>query len=445
MSNLENIYWKSNIFPYSWLPHGETVQWSGTDTLENFKKNPDKTYSLEDVTYTYNPQGFRTKDLNEYVGKKVNLALGCSFTEGVGLPEHEVWPSLIEQETEFPMLNLGLGGGATDTVARILSNVADMFDIQTVYILWPPFTRFEYYECEQGLLVMSANEATTKHVWNLDEYNSIQRYYKNKFIVDTLAKLHGFTVVAQAWDQIDLIFKEHPHILARDGGHPGAPSQKIIANRFLSHSKETVYINGEASSLAYHLGGLSASYGTNIAYRLNAVLICEAAQGKTNEEIAESTLKYIKTVKPRCVIIGWNTWEAEAWMCNGQRYIIAGGCAPTDYPKALRSRFTEWKNSLYSDESIRRTEEKSHSIIWDLHCTLKDAGIKHLFFNTLSHLSTIKNKKDWGGCYIEPYDANYTIHKWCADNVKEKSITYALSLEDHAAWAEFLLPKLNGL
>jgi hypothetical protein len=421
------------------------VTWSGTDTLENFKNNPDKKYSIEDVSYKYNKHGFRTKNLEEYVGKKVNIALGCSFTEGVGLPEHEVWPSLVEQATDLPMINLGLGGAATDTVARILTNVADMFDVQTVYILWPPYARFEYFECSEGLLVMSAGEATVEHVWNLDEFNSLQRYYKNKFIVDTVAKLHGFTVVSQSWDQFDLIFREQPLTHARDGKHPGAPSQKIIADRFLSHSKETIYVNGEASSLAYHLGGMSASYGSNIAFQLNSLLVCDAAHGKTNEEIAESTLQYIKEVKPAYVIIGWNTWEAEMWEHSGQRYIIAGGCDATDYPKPLRSRFTEWKNSLYSDKSIRVSEEKSHNIIWDLHCTLKDAGIKHLFFNTLAHLSTIKDKRNWEGCYIEPYNANYTIHKWCTNNVKEKSITYALSLEDHDAWADFLLPKLNEL
>ena len=442
MSNYENVYWKTNTTPYSWLPKGKTVTWSGTDTLENFKKNKDQQYTINDVDYKYNPQGFRTKNLEEYKGKKVNIALGCSFTEGVGLPENEIWPTYVEQQTEFPILNLGLGGASSDSIARILTNIIGMFDIQTVYILWPPHSRFEYFESLEGVLVMNPGQATSEYVWNLDDINSLQRYYKNKFLVETLGQLHGFNVIDQAWHDIDLIFRRFPQTFARDGQHFGPLGQKIIADRFLSHSKTTIYVNGEGTSLGIQAGGLSNSYGNIIAQNLNAVLVCDAMSDQTNEQIAKRTLDYAINNKDSFIVVGWNTWEVENFDYDGTSYVFSGGCNENDYPKELRKKYTEWKKDLYSEDRIAISEKKNHDVIWELHCRLTDLGVKHLFFNILAHFSTITDKKKWGNNFVYPYVMGNTMHKFCKNS---SSDDFHFNSLDHIKWAEFLLPKLNEL
>ena len=139
-------YFESGVMPFSWHPKNQTRLWSGTDSPEGLVKNPNKDFwNNVAISYKYNPQGFRTHNLADYLGQTVDIALGCSFTEGVAMPVEHIWPSLIEQTTGITMLNMGLGGGATDTVARILTNIAPLFKINNAYILWPKIDRFEIY------------------------------------------------------------------------------------------------------------------------------------------------------------------------------------------------------------------------------------------------------------------------------------------------------------
>lgn len=68
------------------------------------------------------------------------LAFGCSHTWGVGVDEHEAWPSLLGA------MNFGVAGCSADLIARIFEPVIIEHCPTTVYILWPNWTRFEYME-----------------------------------------------------------------------------------------------------------------------------------------------------------------------------------------------------------------------------------------------------------------------------------------------------------
>jgi hypothetical protein len=215
--------------PYSWYKANTTVKWIDTDTEENFKKKPNPRYETVKVEYVFNDYGFRTKNLEEFRDKKVNIALGCSFTAGVGLAESEAWPSLIEQESDIPMLNLGIGGGATDSVARILTNVAPLFDIQNVYILWPEAARFEFYH-SHNILTKIPTGCDIEHIWNLDEPNSNQRLFKNYAIVRALSKLHGFKLKEfNVHDVRKIIETMSLTQLARDNAHWGHKVHQVLA------------------------------------------------------------------------------------------------------------------------------------------------------------------------------------------------------------------------
>jgi len=254
-------HWNISQIPYSWAPKDTTLNWSGMDHRDNLVKNPRRAdWDNVDITYTYNPQGFRCADLNNFLGKPVNIALGCSFTEGVGLPVECVWPSLIEQHTKYPVLNLGIGGGATDSVARILTNVAGLFDIQTVYILWPPLHRLEHYMlvdenrklitrkvykngqpvepvgAVQKIETLYPMDSNPEHVWAMTDEMSTQRFNQNQLIVNLLAKNFEFTVVQTTVDNISstLRAKDFGQLdFARDGVHWGTETQKGITKLML--------------------------------------------------------------------------------------------------------------------------------------------------------------------------------------------------------------------
>lgn len=228
-------HWQSGVLPYSWHKSGNTL-WSGTDSHERFRRNGNPEYAGVEISYCINNEGFRTHSLVQHIDQRVNVALGCSFTFGVGLQLDNIWPSLVEKETDLPLINLGQGGGSSDTVARILTNVSTLFNIDTVYILWPPIHRFDLIH-DWHIQPVLPNDSKVEHAWNLDDPNSVHRFNKNKLIVDLLAKLHNFSTVQYQVSDYYLI-QSHLGDFARDNMHWGVKTQQHIANRFLNPNND---------------------------------------------------------------------------------------------------------------------------------------------------------------------------------------------------------------
>lgn len=259
-------HWNIGQLPYSWAPKNVTCAWAGTDSLENYNKNPNKDeWENIDITYQYNTQGFRCTDLTNFLGQQINIALGCSFTEGIGLAIDQVWPSLLEQQLKHPVVNLGLGSGTTDTVARILTNISTLYNIHTVYILWPNLHRFEacYTIDDFGSKVKNAvwkvreppdTAPTYRHLitpilpmttqieytWALTDEMANQRFNRNKSTVDLLAQVGNFRIVQYTVDDVITKFRSfngtenYLRDSARDGQHWGADTQKAISTMMLS-------------------------------------------------------------------------------------------------------------------------------------------------------------------------------------------------------------------
>ena len=231
-------HWGIGQVPYSWNPLSKTMDWSGSDTLENFNKNKDKdTWDNIKISYEYNSHGFRTHEPTSLLGQKVNIALGCSITEGIGLPVDRVWPSLLEQKLDHPVLNFGIGGASTDTVARILTNISTQYDIQTVFILWPFVHRIEMYPGDYKkpteIRTILPQNSKIEHQWALSNEMSIQRFNHNQLIVNLLSKNYKFNTNQQlATILLDQIVHK---TRARDGQHPGIDMQVLLADMMLSN------------------------------------------------------------------------------------------------------------------------------------------------------------------------------------------------------------------
>lgn len=230
-------HWKKNTIPHSGNPKKTRLKWVIPDTVDNFKQNPDfARWQNIDITYTFSNEGFRTYDFDSVMGKEIDVALGCSHTMGVGLPIEWTWPSLVEKDRPYPMLNLGLGGGTSDTVARILTNITGLFQINTVFIFWPNFRRFEIYKDEKADFILP-NDSKLEHTWNMDQNISLQRFHKNKLIVELL---HDRTesIVGPVYSDVKSEVKKQLtgyDILdyARDGMHFGPETHKLIAKLLL--------------------------------------------------------------------------------------------------------------------------------------------------------------------------------------------------------------------
>lgn len=123
----------------------KTVSWFSTDQAELYEHNlqdPDRRAVLEangwinhDIIYNFNSHGFRCGEFEPGTGF---VALGCSVTVGVGLPNNCVWPSMLSEKLEIPAWNLGVGGGAMDTNFRLAEYWLPILKPRFVVVLGTP-------------------------------------------------------------------------------------------------------------------------------------------------------------------------------------------------------------------------------------------------------------------------------------------------------------------
>lgn len=201
-----------------------------------------------------------------------------------------------------------------------------------------------------------------------------------------------------------------------------------------------------------HPGNLRASYGCELANMMGAILECDAESAASNDRIFRTTWNHLQGVqntpvsRPDYIVIGWSTWEREEWSHEGTYYqVTAGG---TDIvPDALKNRYKKWVIEQSDSTVINDKIVAVHNRIWKLHEDLNIKKIPHLFFNTYSDFSHIKNlgylgaeEFNWGDGYIDPYSANGTYYNWCLANGFKTVNTnsYHFGADAHCAWAEYL-------
>ena len=183
-----------------------------------------------------------------------------------------------------------------------------------------------------------------------------------------------------------------------------------------------------------------ASYGCNIANELFAILHCDAESASSNARIIRTTRKYLETITPDFVIIGWSTWEREEWLHEGVYWQINAGGVGSDWPDPLKEQYKDYVINLNWSEKTRTAHEQIH----EFHTELLDLGIPHLFFNTYSDFHT-EQSAQWHDSYVDPYDPDMTYWKWLTDQGFESNSSYHFRADAHRKWAEFLLPRLTRL
>lgn len=83
-------------------------------------------YTIEEFCqwkYKYNNYDFRSE--HNYTDKNTKNEIwcfGCSYTEGIGVPESRRWTNVLQNFTEQTVINYGLSGTGINTAYRIFSN-----------------------------------------------------------------------------------------------------------------------------------------------------------------------------------------------------------------------------------------------------------------------------------------------------------------------------------
>ena len=231
-------YWQlsENIQQGPYKPNGE--MWFSEidlDTEERYDKNPPENWHKFAFNYKYNRNGYRSREFDLNTDKSIILTLGCSFTCGVGVPFEYTWCEYFGNN--FPnhtVYNAGLGGGSSDTVARLSVNMIPILKPDIVAILWPSMYRFESY-CHSK----TKDGTQFNGPWNADDFkfhvednNAYNNQAKNKLIVTLLKKIHGFKLVELELDNEIEKYAGLRYPKARDNGHWGIEWHRDVAKDF---------------------------------------------------------------------------------------------------------------------------------------------------------------------------------------------------------------------
>ena len=221
---------------------GRTVNWSGLDSEQNFishcqdatkRHQLDKLGWLENdcVTYQYNAQGFRTSELD---ARPSGLALGCSHTEGVGVPVSMTWPSQLSQLVGIHIWNFGVGGSSKDTAFRLLDHYVKILNLKFVILCGPTKYRFEIACTDNEFLNLTVNTDNSKlkffaNEWFLQDNNSELNTKKNLLAMQQICDQNHIPFFYIDIDSEPWYFMFDAQ--ARDLAHPGVVAHKKLSEK----------------------------------------------------------------------------------------------------------------------------------------------------------------------------------------------------------------------
>ena len=222
----------------------QTRYWSGSDNFVRWQHNMQDQVrrkqlekyqfdQIESISYSFNRHGFRCKEFDDSEGF---ITLGCSFTEGVGLPQDQVWPAIVEKSTNLSAWNLGVGGCSTDTCFRLLCNWIEKLNVKFVLLLTPDISRFEFFLDSQPTSFLPHNiEHNVQKYWYSQNSNSELNAVKNYLAMKELCREHNIKFVTATLDVITGGFGlPFPLPIARDFMHVGHANHVACANYFLN-------------------------------------------------------------------------------------------------------------------------------------------------------------------------------------------------------------------
>jgi hypothetical protein len=269
----ENIYrdvWKNSKFDGKIV---ETMKWHTKDNYENYLKNGNKKYGVDDIIYEINEYDYRTNSLiNDKKTDNVIACFGCSHTFGAGLPWEETWPAVLNEKlgSDWVVKNYALCGAANDNIARLIYNYTLEHNPKYICVFLPDVLRMELYDYNlehfNNFLPTDNDEVDKYDAEKLKYYdsyrtiavdeNGIYNFIKNFKFIDMVCKEKNIPWFWCTWSDLivlsskrfrDDFLRSDNYInlsdfetfldVARDGRHFGKNTCKTIAERFYNKIK----------------------------------------------------------------------------------------------------------------------------------------------------------------------------------------------------------------
>jgi hypothetical protein len=239
-------------------------EWYPTDTVEQYKPFNDygaNLYKPGDFTYKFNSDGFRCDEF-DLKSELPILFIGCSVTEGIGLPVEHTWSYLLHQEIRkltgknIPYWNIAQGGAGIDTQASLMYWLSKRIKPTHVFGLLPPFLRREFKHGGPDLKWWAAgifDKSPIDRVF-IDQDNCNYESQRSLMLIDSLCKANNSTCDVGYWsyteEDIKILkdFSEFSSIkyapwtprmtdLSRDSIHVGPEYHRQFAKYMLWQAK----------------------------------------------------------------------------------------------------------------------------------------------------------------------------------------------------------------
>jgi len=236
---------KKNFLPV----HSQTnTDFNGTDTKnlfeENLLKQPkDWYYRTNEVVYTFNEQGYRTKDFKNVDWANSIVIFGCSNVAGFGVTDDDTVSSQLEKMTGIPVINMGVGGS---------SNEFSLFNSVILSQNYPtPLGVVHIWTGTDRTIYFHKNSTTAYGSWNFEENNYFDLFTRDQYHGQVHSLFCGM-ISQQLWiektkfyhasffyptakinDCDYLAFSDH----GRDFVHPGRLTWKKVAEKIKEEFK----------------------------------------------------------------------------------------------------------------------------------------------------------------------------------------------------------------
>ena len=175
----------------------------------------------------HNAYGFREK--REYQTSR-NMALGCSYTYGVGVEREEAWPYILEKLIKSEVYNFGVGGASLDTMSRVASYWIPKLKPEKIFIALEFIDRIELFLENKTWGKITPFVPKIEHLF-LEE-NIYVNFHKNINLLKSICRDNGTKMI--------IIHEELPGTdrLGSDKSHPGPNWHNDVANLFYTKFKE---------------------------------------------------------------------------------------------------------------------------------------------------------------------------------------------------------------
>jgi lysophospholipase L1-like esterase len=169
------------------------------------------------------------------------VALGCSYTQGIGLPIQTLWPSIVGEHLGLKVYNLGIGGGSADTCFMLGQYWIPVLRPKLVVMAAPPQSRIDILPVSGSPQVNTimpntihgefGNDNFIKH-WFANERNQQLNNAKNKLAIKALS--NNFGIPCLTYNAHDWFAKSREEVgYARDLMHAGPQGHAVLAKKIL--------------------------------------------------------------------------------------------------------------------------------------------------------------------------------------------------------------------